>query len=408
MSRVSIGHKLTRLLDISPMEGYRNERFALILVGAGLANSLIAWYLKLRRPELRILLLECNTEIAKNRTWSFHLTDIEDHYLDFKPLVARSWQGYDVHFPSYHRSFKSGYASIRPEKLETALKTILGNDLRFSSKVISVSANRVQLESGEEFEAECVIDGRGQSPISPAGYQKFVGLHLELSESHNLKRPLLMDARVEQRDGYRFFYLLPWSETEILVEDTRYSSTADLSIPEFKNEISNYVEKRGWKVSRLLSTETGVLPIPLQTSYISPLQSGVPKVGAAGGFFHPITGYSLPDSVRLAKQIACLNEVTSESVRGVLINYSRKQSGIRSFFCLLNRMMFQAAPPSERVRIFEHFYRMPTTTIENFYEGQLNLMQRARVLSGKPPVPVLPAIQSIFAKNFNEMRGENQ
>ena len=75
-----------------------------------------------------------------------------------------------------------------------------------------------------------VIDGRGE----PGGahldiaFQKFLGLFIRLAEPHGLTGPILMDATVKQEDGYRFIYTLPFSETDVLVEDTYYADDPDL------------------------------------------------------------------------------------------------------------------------------------------------------------------------------------
>ncbi|WP_336933994.1 lycopene cyclase family protein, partial [Atlantibacter hermannii] len=48
----------------------------LILVGAGLANGLIAWRLQQVRPELNVLLIEQGEAAGGNHTWSFHHHDL--------------------------------------------------------------------------------------------------------------------------------------------------------------------------------------------------------------------------------------------------------------------------------------------------------------------------------------------
>ena len=45
----------------------------------------------------------------------------------------------------------------------------------------------------------------GHAPVAAGGYQKFLGLELKLSCPSPIREPLLMDARVAQRDGFRFF-----------------------------------------------------------------------------------------------------------------------------------------------------------------------------------------------------------
>jgi len=58
-------------------------------------------------------------------------------------------------------------------------------------------------------------------------------------------------------------------------------------------------------------------------------------------------------------------------------------------------MLFRAAEPEERYRILERFYRLDAGLIARFYAGQSSLLDRARVLAGKPPVPVGRAWQAI-------------
>lgn len=48
----------------------------IILAGGGLANGLIALRLRQQRPELRVLLLEADSQPGGNHTWSFHQGDI--------------------------------------------------------------------------------------------------------------------------------------------------------------------------------------------------------------------------------------------------------------------------------------------------------------------------------------------
>jgi lycopene beta-cyclase len=60
----------------------------------------------------------------------------------------------------------------------------------------------------------------------------------------------------------------------------------------------------------------------------------------------------------------------------------------RSFYRLLNRMLFRAAEPAQRYRVLERFYRLPAPLIERFYAGQATFADKVRILSGKPPVPI--------------------
>jgi lycopene beta-cyclase len=59
-------------------------------------------------------------------------------------------------------------------------------------------------------------------------------------------------------------------------------------------------------------------------------------------------------------------------------------------------MLFQAAAPAERYRVLERFYRLPEGLIQRFYAGRPTLLDRVRLLSGRPPVPVRLAARCLF------------
>lgn len=341
--------------------------------------------------------------MPRKRTWSFHETDIpKSTYELVKDLTAHQWPSYDVEFPKFKRRYQSGYSTITPEKLESQLLQSK-IELQFNSQVTKVNPQHIVLSDGQEFSFDCVIDGRGHYlTTSRRGYQKFVGQTLRLKSPHGLCYPILMDATVPQIDGYRFFYLLPWSNTELLVEDTRYSSSSALDEESITNEIKKYALEKGWEVEKVLTTESGVLPLPFDGH--PSLNSDFPAIGMAGEFFHPVTGYSLPDSLRLADKISRLEKITSEAVAQTIKDYRAERRRRKQFYYLLNRMMFLAAPPAERRKIFEHFYSLPEDLIQRFYAGDTNFVDCLRLLSGRPPVPLLPAIRSLFSQKQLEAR----
>ena len=58
-------------------------------------------------------------------------------------------------------------------------------------------------------------------------------------------------------------------------------------------------------------------------------------------------------------------------------------------------MLFAAAPPGARWRVLERFYRLPEPLVERFYAGRSTLADRARLLIGRPPVPLGAALASL-------------
>ena len=376
----------------------------LILVGGGLANSLIAHRILMDRPNFPLLVVERGASLGADHTWSFHDSDLTVNQRRWiEPLVAQRWSSHELRFPNRDRVMHDGYNSVTSERLHEVVSSGLGNRMRLETEVAEVTPDGIALANGERIEARAVIDGRGDpgGDHLDIGYQKFLGLFVRLAEPHGLSGPILMDATVEQVDGYRFVYTLPFSDTEALIEDTYYSDEPDLDHHRLRGGIEDYAEKQGWVIAAITGEEVGALPIVLGGDIdafwaVSP--EGVARSGMRGAFFHPTTGYSLPEAVRLADEIAAIPDLEGRSLFELTRHRSEELWRRSGYYRMLNRMLFRAAEPGLRYRIFERFYGLSGGLIRRFYAGRLNWIDKVRVLVGKPPVPVHRALRCLGEK----------
>ncbi|MCW4115505.1 lycopene beta-cyclase CrtY [Aurantimonas sp. MSK8Z-1] len=365
----------------------------LLLVGGGLANGVIAYRLKQLRPELSVRVLEAAPAIGGTHTWSFHAGDLTpDQHAWLAPFVVHRWPDYEVVFPNRRRRVATGYASVTADRFREVLQSALGDAIETVTPVVDLRPDGVSLADGRTMAAGAVIDGRGArpSPHLTLGFQKFLGQELELATPHGLARPVIMDATVPQADGYRFVYLLPFSPTRLLVEDTYYADGDGLEADALRTRIGAYLDGRGWRVAHLVREEQGVLPIALggDVDALWAERDGVPASGLAAALFHPTTGYSLPDAVRLADRIAAAPDLSASALFRLTREHARTAWRERGYFRLLNRLLFRAGAPSERYRVLEHFHRLPDPVIGRFYAATLSGADRLRIMAGKPPVPV--------------------
>jgi lycopene beta-cyclase len=373
--------------------------YDIILAGGGLANGLLAWRLRTQRPELRILLLEQGDALGGNHTWSFHDGDLDAAQRAWlAPLVSARWPGYDVIFPEYARTLDSGYASIASSDFARVIEPALGPALRLGARIEELTPTTVRLAGGELLAARAVIDGRGMraSTRLALGYQTFLGQEVRLHAPHGLARPVIMDAGVAQQGGYRFVYLLPFGPDRLLIEDTHYVDTAAWEPERLRANIAAYAAARGWRIAEVLREEHGSLPIVLAgdvDGYWDDL-AGQPCTGLRAGLFHPTTGYSLPHAVRLAGRIAQLTDFDAPALFAAIRQEAQAAWRGQRFFRLLNRMLFLAGEPERRWRVMQRFYKLPPGLVARFYAGQPTLYDMARVLTGKPPVPVGAAMDA--------------
>lgn len=377
-------------------------RTSLLLAGGGLANGLIAYRLARKRPEILVRLIEGGDRLGGRHTWSFFDTDVGSAGDWIGVFVAKSWNAYEVRFPKRRRQIGNYYRSITSQRFHQVLTAELGDRVVLNTRIETLGPGWVDLADGRRLTANLVIDGRGPAamPDLILGYQKFLGQTVRLAAEHGLDLPIIMDATVDQFEGYRFLYVLPWDTRVLLIEDTRYTDGADLDRAGLRRGIADYALSRGWAIEAVLEEEEGVLPVALGGDIEGHWRRAEDTAlsGLRAALFHPTTGYSLPDAVALADAICGLASVDAASVERLIRERSIRLWRDRAFFRLLNRMLFRAARPGEHYRVLERFYGLPEGLIARFYAARLTGLDKLRILSGKPPVPIGAALRCIGEK----------
>jgi len=384
----------------------------IIIVGAGLSGLMTVWRCLDLNPDLTAMVIEASESIGGDHTWSFNMTDIAPQLRDWiKPFIAYHWDRYDVKFPKRERTLTIPYCTGNSETLRRCVQPHIDSGRLLVKTATPVNQMRlcsVELGNGQELRAKCVLDARGFQPHDNVilGYQKFVGRVIRTQQPHGLVRPIIMDATVPQLGGYRFVYCLPFTEYEILVEDTYYTDGPNLSENEVASRVDEYIRAKGWGEHTIMRQEKGVLPITLAVdaeygSDITKDRDVSVQLGMAGGYYHAVTGYSLPEAVKsaevVARQILQNQPDFLSAVANEMIDHKRDHYEEERFLRLLNRMLFRAAKPTERYKVLERFYGLSTGIIERFYRNRLSKKDKIRILAGKPPVPITKALY-----NFNE------
>ena len=381
-------------------------RCNLAILGGGLAGSLIALAMARHRPDISLRLVERGKKLGGDHVWSFFASDLSDAGRALvEPLVAARWDGYDVHFPDFSRRLTTPYTSVTSDRLDAAVRAALPAEAIITgAEVTATSPTQVLLSDGRTIIADAVIDARGAAalPHMAGGWQKFAGQLLRTKVPHGLERPVVMDARVAQTDGYRFVYALPFSPDTVFVEDTYYSDTPTLDLPALRARIAAYAQGSGWQVEGTEYEETGVLPVIAAgdfEAFWAATECGASlRAGARAALIHPLTSYSLPDAVRFAMHLTTLDKLSGIGLGRAGHAWAANHWRGGRYYRMLTRMLFAAAPPEARWRVLERFYRLPEPLVERFYAGRSTMADRARLLAGKPPVPVGAALASILGR----------
>lgn len=377
-----------------------NERdFDLVLVGGGLHNGLIALCALHRDPACRIAMVEAEPRLGGNHTWCVHARDVPQSARNwFDPLIVTRWPEYEVRFPDLERTLRSEYAYVSSERFADVVSGVFAQHaqcrLLTGKRALEIAPHSVQLDDGTTLAGRTIIDARGPVPSAFAGscgYQKFVGLELEYRAAHGLTHPIMMDACCSQRDGFRFFYVLPLTAQRLLVEETRFSPTSTLAVADGRAAVHSYAARFG-EVSSVVREERGVLPMPWAlewselgagaASSFSPSQSML-EGGYRAGFFHPATGYSLPVAIRFAENLC--TRIHPSSDHAAWQRFLREHRSQATFALHLNRLLFTGFAETDMWGVLARFYRLSEPLIERFYALESTTADRLRILSGWPP-----------------------
>ena len=183
----------------------------------------------------------------------------------------------------------------------------------------------------------------------------------------------LMDFDVPQDHGLHFLYVLPFSETEALVESTFFSANV-LNQETYEDYIYDYLKQRFDVTESMLADaelvrmERGV--VPMTPKRLAQPESPVwHKLGTPGGFVRPSTGYcfhatgrfALENQAWLKKPVGAVPSIRSKALDWldkVLLGYlNRAPSEAPEIFY----SMFERVHPDALVRFLSNVGTMSDT-----------------------------------------------
>jgi lycopene beta-cyclase len=366
-----------------------------ILVGGGLQSGLMALAIRYYQPGARVAIIESDSVLAGNHTWSFHASDVSEEAAPWvAPLIESRWPGYQILVGGRQRDVNLEYRSISSQHFAAVITESLRNGdckILTNTRAVEVCENRVTLADGCQLHASVVFDNRGPERVDlqnyKGGFQKFWGFELELDHDWPLENPIVMDDRIDQRDGFRFVYTLPMERRRVLVEDTRFSNSPTIDRDECFGKVKAYLAQIGCTDYRIIREESGVLPMPTGGT----LPGGeLPKLagGYRGGWFHAATGYSFPMAVAVAEIVA---KTAAADLPTALQRLSDEHAGRARFARFLNRLLFDLVKPQTRYQIFRRFYRvLDEPRIARFYGHRFTRLDAFRIVVGIPPMGLRP------------------
>ena len=293
-------------------------KYDYIFAGAGLASLMILdKMIDVRLLERKnVLLLDPDDKKSNDRTWCFW----DDKSSDFDVLVSKKWE---------NALFINENQTIECLANGTNYKMI--ESIRFYNHVLDklkkypeVVWKKEKLISFEDKNSEVIV----KTNVEKYTTSKFFNSVFEVSKiENNVKYPLLkqhfigwfvkttnpifnancatfMDFSIPQNGNTRFMYVLPFSETEALVEYTLFSPNL-LDEKEYEEAISLYMKEKGAISFEIIKKEKGNIPMTVFPFWSSNSRN-VLHIGTAGGWTKASTGYTFKNTIKQSEKVVSL------------------------------------------------------------------------------------------------------
>jgi lycopene beta-cyclase len=372
-----------------------------IIAGGGCAGlSLVLRLLQSPLKDKRILIIDADTKTQNDRTWAFWSKE-EDPL--FQPIIAKTWDRLQFSDES-----GSSISSIQP----FTYQLIQGIDFYRYAKSIIQKADHVDTLTarishiGEDatgpfcwandnlYRAQFVFNSCFTSndlkPEQPEHYfmlQHFLGWRIKT------KRPIfdpqeatLMDFRGPQKGNARFYYLLPFSEREALVEYTLFSGNT-LQKEEYRQALRVYMNEHfEGEDFEIVEEEYGVIPMTNKVLSSRTRHPHVVQIGTRSGMVKPTTGYAF---LRIQQQTQAIVDQLRKD--GTPFIAEKQKSRFRFYDTLLLHILHEEGHLAKQI-FSQLFQRNSMLRILTFLNEKSTIWQEARIFASLPMNPFLKAL----------------
>ena len=364
-----------------------------LILGGGCAGLSLAAAVAQQAPHLRVHVLESRRQYQRDRTWCFWNT--EPH--PFFAGVTHHWASWRVrHAGAFvqQRSRHYTYDYLPADCFYQLATDILGKAGHALSMGVNVHAvesrhNCLEVETDTgPLRARWVFDSRPRNAdkIMPVLVQRFLGWHICTSlPCFDPAAVELMDFQPSSERGRTaFFYLLPFSTTEALVEAT-FLDDPTLPQPQAELLLAQYLEQLPTGGYRTLYTEAAALPMGgYAPGRGESVHRGVMDIGTRGGRIKPSSGYAF---LRIQRQSALL-------AKALAAGSSLPSTFESPVYSVLDSIFLRAlkrCPERVPAYFMALFNRLPADTLVRFLSETAGPQEVFRAMRALPKLDFLKA-----------------
>ncbi len=377
----------------------------IIIAGGGCAGLSLAYQLVKRGfGGHRITLVDRKRKTANDRTWCYW----SGQATPFDHLSHHNWSALHVAGHRLDRTFplrNMHYRMIRAEDFyryihqyldDHQVNWVIGDiqDMGAEKHSAWVQVGNRRLESDWVFNSALPVTTAAPThrPVHRL-LQHFRGWFIRTDQPvFDPQRATLMDFRTPQEGETRFFYILPTSPYEALVEYTIFGPYL-WSTGFYEKQIRTYLSQQLGLVNyEITDVEQGVIPM---TDQPAPRQKSGTKLlhlGTIGGAVKPTTGYAF---LRIQQQAASL-------ARGLLLNNApafppASPARFGFYDTLLLHILQHQGWMGEKIftNLFRHNRMEKVLT---FLDERSHLGQEATIFATLPIIPFLKAVGRCYLR----------
>lgn len=383
------------------------NHYHIAIIGAGAAGLQLALALRSdpHFAQQKILLLEKDGKDQNDRTWCFW----EKGVGKWDGLLTQSWSQGDFFYENNHQPL---------DLLPYRYKMLRGLDFyRFAKRELAAAPNFtwqteevVDVVNGEpiriagkqgNYTADWVFDSRlpkDFTAVQPSSsqarryiLQPFKGWVVRTPDDRfDPSRFTMMDYRLRWQDTTSFTYVLPMSKREALVEFTLFTPTLP---PEgaYDEMLHQYFDKiLKIKDFEIVETEFGIIPMT-DFPFEKYSEGKYVRIGTAGGWVKPSSGYSFKNCERNAQKIVDNLKAGSPANTGL---FSSKFRFYDSVFLGVLQAQNELGPS-----LFNGMYaKNEIQKIFAFLDNETSLAEDLGIISSFPKRPFLRSFFSQFRR----------
>ncbi|MEU8899651.1 lycopene cyclase family protein [Nocardia sp. NPDC048505] len=332
---------------MQPSDGRRTAHADLVVCGAGPAGRALAHRGLARGLAVTVI------DPAPERRWTATYAAWADElpgWLDETVVATRVER--PIAWGTRSHDIDRAYVVLDTPGLQRSLD-ITGAQV-ISDRARDIGERSVTLASGEVRTGERVIDARGLARDPARAEQTAYGVIVAGAPADTLFMDWRPDNGADPAAPPSFLYSVPLGGGSHLLEETCLVGRPALDSAELRTRLLHRLRSRGIDLG-------GDEPVERVRFPVEGGRPGRTTFGAAGGFLHPATGYSVAATLTAADTVAAGESAWPWPARAV---HTCRSIGLRALLAL---------PPNDIPRFFDAFFTLPPHHQRAYLSGRTDL-----------------------------------